>query len=125
MTYDLFSTSIKFLRLNKIRKTFAVNTGILKYNLQYLLRTEIIALYIDSNRLQLFELDALNMLLKTLKNISAGDNQFTFGKYVGELSVLANVSYMVISHNYLDKEEDCDTISWDNSSCGNDSHYLR
>lgn len=121
MTYDLFSTSIKFLRLNKISK----NTGILKYNLQYLLRTEIIALYIDSNRLQLFELDALNMLLKTPKNISAGANQFTFGKYIGELSVLANVSYMGISHNYLDKEEDCDNISWDNSPCGNDSHYLR
>lgn len=96
MSYDLLSTSIKFVRLNKIRITFTVNTEILKYNLQYLCRTEIIALYIYSNRLQLFELGALNMLLKTLENISAGDNQFTFGKYIG-----------------------------DNSSCGKDSHYLR
>ncbi|CAC5414807.1 unnamed protein product [Mytilus coruscus] len=130
MTYDLFSTSIKILRINKIRQTFAVNTKILKCNLQYLRHTKITEIYIDSNRLQLFEPGALNMLPKTLEKISAGDNQFTFGKYIGELSVLSNVqelnvSYMGISHNFLDKDEDCSIVSWDNSSCGKDSHIFR
>ncbi|VDI25881.1 Hypothetical predicted protein [Mytilus galloprovincialis] len=128
MTYDLFSTSIKILRINKIRQTFAVNTEILKCHLQHLRNTTITELYMDSNRLQLLEPGALNMLPKTLKKISAGDNQFTYGRYILHLSVLSNVqelnvSYMGISHDYLDKDEDCDIVSLDNSLCDKDFRH--
>ncbi|CAC5403876.1 unnamed protein product [Mytilus coruscus] len=75
--YDLPSTSIKVLRLNKIHQTFALNTELFKCHIQNLRETKITEIHLDSNRLQLVKQGALSMLPKTLKKLSIADNQFT------------------------------------------------
>ncbi|VDI59218.1 Hypothetical predicted protein [Mytilus galloprovincialis] len=129
ITYDLQSTSIRVLRLNKIHQTFALNTELFKCHLQNLRETKITEIHLDSNRLQLVEQGALSMLPKTMKKLSIADNQFTYGEYIQDIFSVTvhevNISYMGMSHYLKDKDEQCDAISSETPSCGREPHIYQ
>ncbi|CAC5412711.1 unnamed protein product [Mytilus coruscus] len=113
VTYDLPSTSLEVLRINKIHQTFDLNTILTKCMIKPLRNTNITQIYLNSNRLQLFEEGAMDFFSKTLKILSGADNEFSFsGRYTDDLIKLTvhevNMSYLGMSHFLKYSNENCD-----------------
>ncbi|XP_063448354.1 toll-like receptor 4 [Mytilus trossulus] len=113
VTYDLPSTSLDILRINKIHQTFDLNTVMTKCVLRPLKSTNITQIYLNSNRLQLFEKGAIEFFPRTLKILSVADNEFSFsGEYIKDIikSTLheVNISFIGMSHYLKNPDESCD-----------------
>ena len=112
ITYDLQTTSIKILKLNKIHQTFEPDTIVLKSHIRNLRHTNLTELHADSNRIQLFEKDALLFLPPTLKSIYVSDNMFGVGSYFYDFSAkqihvtFINISFQFSSHNFQDLHDE-------------------
>ncbi|XP_071181344.1 toll-like receptor 4 [Mytilus edulis] len=122
VTQDLPSTSLKILKINKIHQTFDLNTILTKCVLEPLQSTNITQIYINSNRLQLFEKGAIDFFPKTLKILSIADNELIFyGNYVADFIKLTvhevNMSYMGMSHFLKNRDETCDHTLVTTSRC--------
>ncbi|XP_052076286.1 toll-like receptor 4 [Mytilus californianus] len=106
ITYDLQTTSIKILKLNKIHRTFEPDTIVLKSHIRHLRHTNLTELHMDSNRIQLFEKGALSSLPITLRSVYLSDNMFHFGSYFSEFYVVPitfiNISLQFNSHDLQD-----------------------
>ncbi|CAC5408990.1 TLR13 [Mytilus coruscus] len=106
ITYDLQTTSIKILKLNKIHRTFERDTIVLKSHIRNLRHTNLTELHMDSNRIQLFEKGALSSLPLTLRSVYLSDNMFNFGSYFSEFHVVPitfiNISLQFSSHDLQD-----------------------
>ncbi|XP_071126444.1 toll-like receptor 4 [Mytilus edulis] len=104
ITYDLQTTSIKILKLNKIHQTFELDTIVLKSHIRNLKHTNLTELHMDSNRIQLFEKGALSSLPLTLRRVYLSDNMFGFGSYFYEFSLVPitfiNISLQFSSHKF-------------------------
>lgn len=111
VTYDLPHTSIKILKINKIHKTFEMNTKLKKSHVRYLRHTHITELHVDSNRIQQVEKGLIPMLPYTLRRLYMSDNVFSYGDYLSEIFLMpiyfANFSLLFNSH-MPDKEETCE-----------------
>ncbi|XP_052072964.1 toll-like receptor 4 [Mytilus californianus] len=124
VTYDLPSTSLEILRINKIHQTFDLNTIMTTCEIKPLRRTNITQIYLNSNRMQLLEEGAMEFFPKTLKILSIADNEFSFaGRYIGDLFELTvhevNMSYLGMSHFLKNFEESCDHTLVTPSRCNN------
>ncbi|XP_071181343.1 toll-like receptor 4 [Mytilus edulis] len=113
VTYDLPSTSLEILRINKIHQTFDLNTVLTKCVLKPLESTNITEISLNSNRLQLLEQGAIDFLPKSLKMLSVADNEFSFsGAYIYDVIKLfvheVNISHMGMSHYLKNPDESCD-----------------
>lgn len=118
VTYDLQFTNIKILGANKIHHTFGTGTELFVDDLKYLSNTSLVELHVAFNRLELLEPGLINILPKSLRYISAGQNRFTFGQYVFDLGTLTGVkeingSFQFLSNNPKDlspinKHKSCD-----------------
>ncbi|XP_052099447.1 toll-like receptor 4 [Mytilus californianus] len=110
VTYDLPHTSIKILKINKIHKTFEMNTKLMKSHVRYLRYTNITELHVDSNRIQQVEKGVISMLPHTIRNLYMSDNVFSYGSYLTEIFIMpvhfANISFLFNTHN-PEKEEIC------------------
>ncbi|XP_063432698.1 toll-like receptor 4 [Mytilus trossulus] len=114
ITNDLPYTSIKTLNINKIHQAFVLNTEITIKQFQNLKNTTLETLYIEGNRIQLIEPGALLYLPKTIRNVFAADNQFSYGGYIKDVVKtpihLANLSNLFTAHNPIEKPEICDIV---------------
>ncbi|VDI51134.1 toll-like receptor 13 [Mytilus galloprovincialis] len=112
VTHDLIYTSIKVLKVNKIHKTFQMNTMIKRSHLRNLKGTNLIELQVNSNRIQKMEKGALLQLPSTLRTISMSDNEFSYGDYLSDVIFLpvehANISELFKSHIPSKYEERCE-----------------
>ncbi|XP_052076287.1 toll-like receptor 4 [Mytilus californianus] len=110
ITYDLQTTSIKILKLNKIHKIFEPDTIVLKSHIRNLRHTNLTELHADSNRIQLFEKGALRSLPPTLRNIYVSDNMFGIGSYFYDFVAVnitfINISLQFSSHNFQDLHDE-------------------
>ncbi|CAC5412712.1 unnamed protein product [Mytilus coruscus] len=129
VTYDLPSTSIEILRVNKIHQTFDLNTILTKCQIEPLNNTNITEIQMASNRLQLIEKDALKFLPKTLKKITIADNEFSYGNYIMDVFYVTaeevNASYMGLSHYLLNSDEPCDINQAGFSPCNKTTDTYR
>ncbi|CAG2221540.1 CD283 [Mytilus edulis] len=93
LIYDLQFTSSKVLKLNKIHETFHMNTVVpVKFG-EYLRNTSLVELHVDSNRIQEVDIGVLPNFPPSLDNISAADNDFSFGNYLYE-TLAMNISIL-------------------------------
>ncbi|XP_052099451.1 toll-like receptor 4 [Mytilus californianus] len=119
VTHDLIYTSIKILKVNKIHKTFEMNTMIRRSHLRNLKKTNLTELQINSNRIQKIQKGALLYLPSSLRTISMSDNEFSYGDYLSDMMVVPaehiNISELFKSHIPLINEEQCDYRN--NSNC--------
>ncbi|XP_071137362.1 toll-like receptor 4 [Mytilus edulis] len=97
LIYDLQFTSSKVLKLNKIHETFHMNTVVpVKFG-EYLRNTSLVELHVDSNRIQEVDIGVLPNFPPSLDNISAADNDFSFGNYLYE-TLAMNISILNVSN---------------------------
>nr|UTM63741.1 sP-TLR2 [Cyclina sinensis] len=92
VTYGLQFTNIKFLNVSKVYTTFGLGTQITLRDVCYLWNTSLTEIALSSNRLVLFETNALMLLPMTLYSIYVEDNRFTFAPYVLQFGCLSNVT---------------------------------
>ncbi|CAC5377353.1 unnamed protein product [Mytilus coruscus] len=111
VTHDLIYTSIKILKLNKIHKTFEMNTMIKLSHLRHLKKTNLTEIHINSNRIQKVQKGVLLHLPSSIRTISMSDNEFSWGEYLSEIMVVpvehVNISELFKSHIPLIHEERC------------------
>ncbi|CAC5399745.1 unnamed protein product [Mytilus coruscus] len=114
ITNDLPYTSIKTLNIHKIHQAFELNTEITIERFQNLKNTTLETLYIEGNRIQQIEPEALLFLPKTMRNVFAADNQFSFGGYIKDVVKtpiqFLNLSNLFSPHNPIEKPEVCDFV---------------
>nr|AGI05199.1 toll-like receptor W precursor [Mytilus galloprovincialis] len=112
ITNDLPYTSIKTLNINKIHQANELTTEISIRHFQNLKNTTLETLHIEGNRIQLVESEALLYIPKTMRNVFAADNQFSFGGFIKDVLNISihfvNVSNMFTPHYPIEKPEICD-----------------
>lgn len=92
VTYSLQFTNIKFANFSKVYTTFGIGSRITLRDVCYLWNTTLNEIDLSSNRLVLFETNALMLLPKSLKIVHIEDNRFTFTPYILQLGCMSNVS---------------------------------
>ncbi|CAC5385391.1 TLR4 [Mytilus coruscus] len=122
ITYDLKTTSIKILKLNKIHRTFEPDTIVLKSHIRNLRHTNLTELHMDSNRIQLFEKGALSSLPLTnslfrfkieASNVSENSLAYLdfgfnlFYSWIGPLLTYKKLIHLDLSNNF------CSNVSKD------------
>ena len=101
VTSDLSSTDIKIFKANKIHCTYGLGTEIYADDIIGLWKTRIQEIYMDSNRVELFEAKAIEHLPETLHFVSAADNKFTMGKYAIQVAVMQNLKILDLSRQHI------------------------
>ncbi|CAC5377358.1 unnamed protein product [Mytilus coruscus] len=111
VTHDLIYTSIKILKLNKIHKTFEMNTMIKRSYFRHLKKSNLTEIHINSNRIQKVQKGVLLHLPSSIRTISMSDNEFSWGEYLSEIMVVpvehVNISELFKSHIPFIHEERC------------------
>ncbi|XP_061179452.1 toll-like receptor 4 [Saccostrea echinata] len=97
VSYDLESTSIKVLNLEKLQCTYGISTSLHRRHVQYLRNTSLLELNIASNRLNYLEFGLLLDLPKTLRILNIGDNVLSFGWYLTNFGGLSNLEILNVS----------------------------
>ncbi|CAG2227585.1 toll-like receptor 4 [Mytilus edulis] len=117
ITYDLPYTSIKTLNINRVHQNFELNTQITITNVQNLRNTTLETLHIDGNRIQLIEPGALLHLPKTMRNLFAAENEFSYifyGGFIDDITKVqgqfVNISNLFAVHNPTEVPETCDFV---------------
>ncbi|CAC5399742.1 unnamed protein product [Mytilus coruscus] len=114
ITYDLPYTSIKTLNINRVHQNFELNTEITITNFQNLKNTTLETLHIDGNRIQLVEPGALLHLPKTMQNLFAAENEFSYSGFIDDITKVpiqfANISNLFAVHNPTEVPETCDFV---------------
>nr|UTM63725.1 Toll-like receptor [Ruditapes philippinarum] len=87
ISYGLQFTNIKTLTLRKIHATFGDCTKLTAHNLRYLYNLSLKYIFLDSNRLALFERDAVKFIPRSLIGLSLNDNKLMLGKYVIQIAI--------------------------------------
>ena len=82
ISYGLTFTTIKELRLNSIHTVHGPCNTITKHQLEFLGQTNVTDLYLDSNRIATFSVDAVKCIPRTLEILSMKANIFMFDEYI-------------------------------------------
>ncbi|XP_045160411.1 toll-like receptor 4 [Mercenaria mercenaria] len=87
ISYGLQFTNIQKLALIKIHATFGDCTILTDENLRYLHNTSLKYIFLDSNRLALFESKAVRYIPRSLIGLSLKDNKLMLGEYVIQIVI--------------------------------------
>lgn len=91
ISYGLQFTHIRKLSLIKIHTTFGDCTKLSADNLRYLYNSSLEYIFLDSNRLALFDSDAVKYIPRSLIGLSMNDNKLMLGKYV--IQIAAKIAF--------------------------------
>ncbi|XP_052777704.1 toll-like receptor 4 [Mya arenaria] len=86
-TFGLIPTNISFLNISNLHTTFGNCTILTASDLEYLSKTNIEHLYLDSNRISNMEIEAVRFIPRHLKTLSLVDNKLALGHYVVQIFV--------------------------------------
>ncbi|XP_045170708.1 toll-like receptor 4 [Mercenaria mercenaria] len=87
ISYGLQFTNIQTLALIKIHETFGDCTILTVENIRHFYNTSLKFLFLDSNRLSLFESKAVGYIPGSLVGLSLKDNKMMYGKYLIQLAI--------------------------------------
>ncbi|KAK6171552.1 hypothetical protein SNE40_019716 [Patella caerulea] len=80
--FGLVNSTLKVLKINRIVNEYRICVCINKTTLKYFKYTVIEKIYVDGNRIDIFQKGAILLLPDTLKYVSAKSNRFTLGTYL-------------------------------------------
>ncbi|XP_052777307.1 leucine-rich repeat and immunoglobulin-like domain containing-NOGO receptor-interacting protein 4 [Mya arenaria] len=86
-TFGLIPTNISFLNISNLHTTFGNCTILTASDFEYLSKTNIEHLYLDSNRISNMEIEAVRFIPRHLKTLSVVDNRLALGHYVVQIFV--------------------------------------
>ncbi|XP_045208627.2 toll-like receptor 4 [Mercenaria mercenaria] len=92
VSFGLQFTNIQVLNYSKVYTTFGIGTRVQKRDICYLWNTTLREFSANSNRLILFETNAIALLPKTLNIVRLEDNKFTFSLYLLQVVCLSNLT---------------------------------
>ncbi|XP_045184023.2 toll-like receptor 4 [Mercenaria mercenaria] len=92
VSFSLQFTDIQNLNYSQVYTTFGIGTQVQKRDFCFLWNTTLRELSVNSNRLRLFETNALLLLPKTLNIVHMEDNKFTFTPYLLQLGCMSNLT---------------------------------
>ncbi|CAC5388420.1 unnamed protein product [Mytilus coruscus] len=130
ITSDLQFSNIKILKVNYLLKISDLTTVLKTSHIKGLHNTSLQNVFVDGNRLQTIEKNALTYLPKSLKFLSVRRNPFKFGYYLADVLHLSNLETADISDLYLHKTdfnpEKCifDSICTCNEDSVNEPSYM-
>ncbi|XP_061176911.1 toll-like receptor 4 [Saccostrea echinata] len=91
VTFNLNKTKIKSLNINGVNCVAGVGTELKCHHLLSLKETNLTALHVGSNRLEILEPGVFKNLPKTLEKLSMDENKLTSGPYILEFNMLENL----------------------------------
>lgn len=100
ITFDLRSTSIKYMKLNKIHRTFGLSTMLYVEDMKYLKDTAIEVLEMDSNRMARTETEVVTYLPDTLRTLSMCDNLLGLGIYLVMMTNFTGIRVLKASRQF-------------------------
>ena len=77
-----FIRQLRVVNISKVYPTFGFSYELFIEDIKDMKNSTITELYMDSNRLALFETNAAHFFPPNLEKVSVRDNLFTFGNYV-------------------------------------------
>ena len=100
VSFGLQATQIEVLDYSKVYRQFGLSTELRRCDVWYLRNTTIKELYLDNNRLALFEVNALLLFPPLVEVLSVVKNQFTFGPYVMQIACLQHLKRLELNQQY-------------------------
>ncbi|CAG2215787.1 unnamed protein product [Mytilus edulis] len=103
ITSDLQFSNINILKVSYLHKMSDLTTVLKTSHIKGLHNTSLQNVYVDGNRIQTIEKNALTYLPKSLKFLSVRQNPFKFGYYLEDVLHLSNLETANISDLYRHK----------------------
>ncbi|XP_050393691.2 toll-like receptor 4 [Patella vulgata] len=97
---NLNSAAFRILNISAIVDTFAIGVEVTGLQMSRITHLNITELYLDHNRIELFDMVAPSMVPPTLKVLSMVDNRPTFGFYLLSFNGMHGIVCLYASHQY-------------------------
>ena len=101
ISYGLRATKIKIFDFSKVYKTFGQGTVLRRCDIWFTKETSIEELYLNSNRIEMIETNALLLAPPNLTKIWAEDNKFSFGPFILQFGCLEKLQDIYLTNQNI------------------------